>query len=196
MYKTRQVLFFTVAMLLSSTVVAFAQQSLIPDFFQNIIDSYSGGGAGGIAGSVTNLVRLALTLLFGAVVLVAIVFSIMAAIKYIKSQGEAGEIEEANKAMKAIFQGLIAMFVGLIGIVVVFVIFDTTIQPIRLTDICVSNPESAACRICTEGEESGTNYVIKGGATGTTVLEQVAQECCGKTDPTITKCALSGSQHP
>ncbi len=131
-------------------------QSLLPSFVSDITEGWEGATA---TEKITGFIRLALTLAFGAVILVAVVYSILAAIKYIRSGGEAGEVEEANKALKAIFQGVIAMFVGIIGVVLVFFIFDVALPNPSLPPVCLKYPESEKCRVCSEGTtNSTTNY--------------------------------------
>lgn len=129
-------------------------QSLMPDFLTELLNDWNDTSA---VEKIRGFVRLALTLAFGIVILAAVAFSIVAAIKYIRSQGDAGQVEEANKAIKAIFQGVIAMFVGIIGVVLVFFIFDVALPDPNLPASCVQCPESPLCQRCLDGEESASD---------------------------------------
>lgn len=132
-------------------------QSLMPDFLTDLLNDWNDTGA---IDKIRGFIRLALTLAFGLVILAAVAFSILAAIKYIRSQGDAGQVEEANKAIKAIFQGVIAMFVGIIGVVLVFFIFDVALPDPNLPTVCIKYPESTACRVCSEGTKSENSSLI------------------------------------
>ncbi len=141
-------------------------QSLLPSFLRDLLDDWNNSTA---TDKLVGFVRLALTLAFGIVILAAVAFSIMAAIKYIRSQGDAGQVEEANKAIKAIFQGVIAMFIGIIGVVLVFFIFDVALPDPSLPPVCVKCPESYDCRVCSEGKiESGDFYTYNNTQTNIT----------------------------
>lgn len=132
-------------------------QDVLPDFAQEIIDEWQGTAP---TGKVAGYIRLALTLAFGLVLLAAVFYSIIAAIRFITSQGESGKVEQANKAIKAIFQGVIAMFIGIIGVVVIFFVFDVALPSPSLPPVCVKYPESTACRVCSEGEKVGANRCL------------------------------------
>lgn len=139
-----------------SLIVTANAQSLLPESIRKIFTDWQGTTA---TEKITGFVRLALTLAFGVVILAAVAYSIMAAIKYIRSQGDAGQVEEANKAIKAIFQGVAMMFVGIIGVVIVFFIFDVALPDPSLPAFCVKCPDTQICRVCSEGRiESGDDF--------------------------------------
>lgn len=71
-------------------------------------------------------VNLGITLLFIAIILIAIFIIVQAAVKYIQSQGDEGKIAEAQKAIKSVFIGIALLFVGIIGIVLVLAFFSAT----------------------------------------------------------------------
>ncbi len=156
--------------------VAYAQ-SLLPAFMDEFLNDWNNTNS---VDKISGFIRLALTLAFGVVILAAVAYSIMAAIKYIKSQGDAGQVEEANKAIKAIFQGVVAMFVGIIGVVLVFFIFNVALPDPSIPSICVKCPESNTCRVCSEGkqEKGGTDYVLSGNPKSPATED----ECNPKTD--------------
>jgi hypothetical protein len=121
--------------------------SLLP---QQIIEIFNllGPQGSGAAGFVTSRIQLALVIALGAVVLVAVVYSIIAAFKYISSQGDAGKIEEAQKAIRAIFLGIAAMLIAIVGIVLVFVFFGAARPDPSLYQVCLSAPNSIGCAAC------------------------------------------------
>lgn len=86
----------------------------------NLIPS---GPAGTTTRFVLNLLTNGLILLFTGIIIVAIVYSALAGLKYIRSQGEAEKIEEAQNALKAVFIGVAAVFVGIIGVILISGIF-------------------------------------------------------------------------
>jgi len=167
-------LVFTLANIAAINYVA--AQSLLPSFMQELIDNWEGTST---TDKITGLVRLALTLAFGVVILIAVAFSIIAAIKYIRSQGDAGQVEEANKAIKAIFQGVAMMFVGIIGVILVFFVFEVAIPDPSLPNVCVQYPESIGCRICSEGTEKDGVYTLDG--------EEMTEKECNEDVPPSTK---------
>jgi len=142
-----------------SMAVSTHAQSLLPSFLDDLINNWEGTST---TDKIRGFIRLALTLAFGVVILAAVAYSIMSAIKYIRSQGDAGKVEEANKAIKAIFQGVAMMFVGIIGVVIVFFIFDVALPSPTLPTVCVKCPETKTCKVCSEGKLTGTQYVLTG----------------------------------
>jgi uncharacterized membrane protein YidH (DUF202 family) len=78
------------------------------------------------AATVADYVQLALSLIFVAIVIIAIYIIIKAAIKYIRSEGDEDKIQEAQKAIKSVFVGIAALFVGIIGLVLVLAFFQAT----------------------------------------------------------------------
>ncbi|MBD3280563.1 hypothetical protein GF389_03505 [Candidatus Dojkabacteria bacterium] len=159
---------FSQAMLMSFGLivvpVSVKAQNILPESIGNFLQEWEGST---VTEKVVGFLRLALTLAFGAVILVAVLYSILAAIKYIRSQGDSGKVEEANNAIKAIFQGIAAMFVGFIGIIIVFFIFDVALPDPSLPDICVKCPGTDVCKICSEGDLEDEVYTLDG-ATATT----------------------------
>jgi heme/copper-type cytochrome/quinol oxidase subunit 2 len=94
---------------------------------------------------VTARIRLALMIALGAIVLVAIVFSMLAAFKYISSQGEEGKVTEAKKAVQSILVGIAVLFISIIGIFLVFTFFGVTA------------PDTGLCAPCVDSDLSNDN---------------------------------------
>ncbi|MBN1332116.1 hypothetical protein JW978_04575 [Candidatus Dojkabacteria bacterium] len=159
--KNKFVTAFWMSLVLTLVPLSVQAQSILPENISGFLNDWSGST---VTEKIVGFLRLALTLAFGAVILVAVLFSIMAAIKYIRSQGDSGKVEEANNAIKAIFQGVAAMFVGFIGIVIVFFIFDVALPDPTLPNVCLTCPESEACKACSEGKKDDGNYVVKNSA--------------------------------
>ncbi|KXK26785.1 MAG: hypothetical protein TR69_WS6001000806 [candidate division WS6 bacterium OLB20] len=154
--RTKQLLLLSTTMLLLLTGVTTVQaQSLLPGQIADIFNLLGPGGSGS-AGFVTSRIQLGLVLALGAVVLIAVVYAIMAAIKYIQSQGDAGKIEEAQKAIQAIFFGIGAMLIAIVGIVLVFVFFGANRPDPALYQVCLTSPDSEGCESCLAGEDPGT----------------------------------------
>ena len=174
MRKFLQFSLVTSLLAFSATMVASAQ-SLLPSFVEEITTGWQGASA---TQRITGFIRLALTLAFGAVILVAVVYSILAAIKYIRSGGEAGEVEEANKAIKAIFQGVVAMFVGIIGVVLVFFIFDVALPNPSLPAVCLKKPDSIECQVCSEGKKGDDGRYVFNDVT----YDDITDRVCNSTD--------------
>lgn len=72
---------------------------------------------GGVVSSIVSLI-------FVAIIIVAVYIIIKAAIKYIRSEGDESKIQEAQKAIKSVFIGLVALFVGIIGLILILVLFN------------------------------------------------------------------------
>jgi hypothetical protein len=153
--------FTLVTWLAATATLSVGAQSLLPSFVDDLISNWQGANT---TDKIRGFIRLALTLAFGVVILAAVAYSIMSAIKYIRSQGDAGKVEEANKAIKAIFQGVAMMFVGIIGVVIVFFIFDVAIPSPSLPTVCVACPNSDSCTVCSEGKYNSSldTYELKG----------------------------------
>lgn len=130
-----------------------AQNSLLPEEITNFFDLFGEDGSLTTV-FVTSRVRVALVIALGILVLVAVVYSLMAAFKYIQSQGDPGKIEEAQKAIKAIFMGVAAMMIGIVGIVLVFVFFAVTRPDASLFQVCLSAPSSSGCASCMQVDGS------------------------------------------
>jgi hypothetical protein len=126
-------------------------QNLLPKQITDIFGLLGVNGSGS-AGFVQSRIQLGLVLALGAVVLIAVVYSILSALKYIQSQGDAGKIEEAQKAIKAIFFGIGAMLIAIVGIVLVFVFFGASRPDPSLFQVCLSAPNSVGCRSCVAGD--------------------------------------------
>jgi len=129
---------------------AFAQTSsssstFLPPALQALFDLLGVGGSG-TATFITNRVQFAIYVILGLIILVAVAYSIMAGIKYIRSEGDPGKIEEAQKSIKAILMGIAAIFVGILGIILVYVIFNQTINPSSLPQVCISAGDSVGCK--------------------------------------------------
>ena len=132
---------------MSAVLLPARAQNLLPGQISDIFNLLGTEGSGS-AGFVQSRIQLGLVLALGAVVLVAVVYAIMAALKYIQSQGDAGKIEEAQKAIKAIFLGIGAMLVAIVGIVLVFVFFGANRPDPSLFQTCLSAPNSTGCQAC------------------------------------------------
>lgn len=137
--------FFVVVGLVN--VVAAQSTSLLPAQIADIFN-LTGPDGSGSAQFVTSRVQLALVIALGIVVLIAVVYAIMAAIKYIQSQGDSGKIEEAQKSITAIFMGIAAMLLAIVGIVLVFVFFGASRPDPNLFQTCLSAPNSEGCKAC------------------------------------------------
>ena len=121
--------------------------SFLPPAIQEIFGLLGDEGED-TASFVTARVRTGLYIALGLIVLVAVVYSLIAAFKYIQSQGDPGKIEEAQKAIKAIFFGIAAMFIAIVGIVLVFVFFNFSPPDATLGQACISDSNSLGCQAC------------------------------------------------
>jgi len=136
------------AALMGSVTAVIAQgtgSTLLPPIIQQLFDALGIGGSG-VAGFITTKGQFGIYLVLGVIVLVAVVYVIMAGIKYIRSEGDPGKIEEAQKSIKAILMGVAAIFVGIIGIVLVYVIFGQGMVTPSLPQVCLSSSESYGCK--------------------------------------------------
>lgn len=133
----------------ASLTTVFAQSgsssSILPPIIQELFDAMGKGGTG-IAAFITSRAQFGIYLVLGAIILVAVVYSIMAGIKYIRSEGDPGKIEEAQKSIKAILMGIAAIFVGIIGIILVYVVFGQSIVTPSLPQVCLSAGDSVGCK--------------------------------------------------
>lgn len=92
--------------------------------FNTTDPDFSGGGAAGSAQTfITSRLGLILSLVFVAIILIAVFVIIRASIKYIQSQGNEEQIADATKAIKSVFIGIAALFVGVLGMVLVAAFF-------------------------------------------------------------------------
>ncbi|MFW5702561.1 MAG: hypothetical protein ACOCXP_01190 [Candidatus Dojkabacteria bacterium] len=80
-------------------------------------------GSGTTSDLVISLIRNGLTILFGAVVLLAVIYSAIAGIKFITSGGEETKVTEAKEAIKNVMIGLLAAFLSIIVIFIIQGIF-------------------------------------------------------------------------
>lgn len=124
--------------------------SLIPNFIQDIF----GEAANDPANYVTARIRLGIIIALGVVILVAVVFSILAAIKYISSQGEEGKVAEAKKSVTAILTGIAVLFIAIIGIALVLVFFNVQSPVTEVYNFCITDPDSQLCQDCTNGNNA------------------------------------------
>lgn len=146
-----------IAVLFGLPTPAMAQgTSLIPNFIQEIF----GQAANDPANYVTARVRLGIIIALGVVILVAVVFSILAAIKYISSQGDEGKVAEAKKSVTAILAGIAVLFIAIIGIALVLVFFNVQAPVTQVYNFCITDPDSGACQSCTNGTRANTQACI------------------------------------
>lgn len=75
------------------------------------------------------LITNGLVLLFVGVILLAIIYSALAGIKFIRSQGEADKVEEAQSAIRNVLIGVASVFIGVIGVIVITGIFSDDQEP-------------------------------------------------------------------
>lgn len=103
-----------------------AAQVGVCTFIKPLCDALGIGGSdsGNVAvGLAARWFNLAITVIFTAIILIAVYVIVTNAIKYMQSQGDEGKIGEAQKAIKSVFIGIALMFVGLVGIVLVIAFF-------------------------------------------------------------------------
>ena len=93
-------------------------QGFIPTWLQGIVEQLDTPDRA--SAYVNDRLRLALTVLFVIVIIVAFIYSALAGIKLITSQGESGKMTEGKEAVKAILFGFGAMILAVAGIFVVF----------------------------------------------------------------------------
>jgi hypothetical protein len=148
--------------MLAAPVLAQSEGStdLLPLWLRDLFEQFA---VGGYVPFITGRVQLVLILMLTAVIVAAVIYSIIAAFKYISSQGDSGKIEEAQKAIKAIFLGIGAMFVSIIGIVIIFAIFGVSLPPTKLYRTCEFAIDSEGCRACTNDSESALCKLCEAG---------------------------------
>lgn len=114
---------------------------LLPGFFgrsQNVATQTN-------ADFIIDLIRNGLILLFVVVILLAVVYSALAGIKFIRSQGNSDEVEAAQGALKNVLIGVAAVFLGVIGVFIISAIFsDTSTISVRDSLACFLG-ETNAC---------------------------------------------------
>ncbi len=176
-------------------------QNLLPKQITDIFGLLGTNGSGS-AGFVQSRIQLGLVLALGAVVLIAVVYSILSALKYIQSQGDAGKIEEAQKAIKAIFFGIGAMLIAIVGIVLVFVFFGASRPDPSLFQTCLSAPNSVGCASCVAGDPVTTDGQPRNATASNFNTAKACGECerayylLSKGDPEITTPAILKTAHP
>jgi hypothetical protein len=119
----------------------------LPDTIENIFDILGDEGTG-TNEFAQSRVQTALLIFLAVLVIAAVVYSAIAALKYIQSQGDPGKIEEAGKAVKAIFIGLAVMLLSIVGIVLVFVFFGAEFFGAESYQTCLSAANSKGCIAC------------------------------------------------
>ena len=83
--------------------------------------------AGGTATSfLADRVQVILSIVFIAIILIAVFVIVRAGVLYIQSQGDESKIEQAQKAIRNVFIGIAVLFVGLVGIILVLAFFGGT----------------------------------------------------------------------
>lgn len=96
---------------------------ILPDLFgrsEDISDDVSQ------ADTIIGLLKNGLILLFVAVIILAVVYSALAGIKFITSQGNSDKVTEASDALKNVLVGVAAAFLGVIAIFIITAIFSDT----------------------------------------------------------------------
>jgi len=164
--KLSKKIVLTLAMLLGSvglvsaaTVANGAQSSLLPAALQSLLDLMGPNGQN-TGTFISGKVQFVIYLVMGMIILVAVVYSILAGIKYIRSEGDPGKIEEAQKSIKSILMGVAAIFVGILGIVLVYVIFGVGIISPSTPEVCISANNSVGCYYFTKQGGAGINEVV------------------------------------
>ncbi len=148
-FKTLAKVGLGLALSLASTYTVVAAQcgGWLPEFLQGFVCEDP-------VNNLTNRVKVFFVLAFGAVILMGVVYTISAALKFMRSKGESGEIENSQKAVTAIFYGVASLFVGVIGMVVVTLFFSPTV--IFPQQICIQAPDSYGCFAC-RNPKKGSN---------------------------------------
>ncbi len=126
--------------------------SLIPQFIQDIFNSAGNNPAD----YITARVRLGIIIGLMGVILVSVVYSILASIKYASSQGDEGKVAEAKKSIQAILSGIAALFIAIVGIILVLVFFRVSTPVTQVYNFCITAPDSDACQSCTNGSTANT----------------------------------------
>lgn len=76
------------------------------------------------ATATISLFQLVTSLIFIAIIIIAVYVIVKAAIKYIRSEGDESKVQEAQKAIKTVFIGIAALFIGILGVVLVLAFFQ------------------------------------------------------------------------
>ncbi|HEC65758.1 MAG TPA: hypothetical protein ENI23_10710 [bacterium] len=113
--------------------------SFLPGPLQELIDTLTANPGD----TITSRIRLGLMIGLGAIILVAIVFSMIAAFKYISSQGDETKVVEAKKAVQSILVGVAVLFISIIGIFLIFTFFGVSSPDAGLCEACIDdNPDN------------------------------------------------------
>lgn len=101
---------------------------------------------------ILDLLTNGIVLLFVAVIVLAIVFSALAGIKFIRSQGESEKVDEAQNALKNVLIGVATVFIGVIGVIIITGVFaeDQSTTTVREA-LCVFIEPSANLQDCIDG---------------------------------------------
>lgn len=146
--------------LLSGTALLFSMggfvnlvsaQGFLPEPIQNLLDLLGPGGTG-TAEFVQSRISALLLIFLGIIILLAVVYTAFAALRYIRSQGDEGEVTEARKGIEAIFQGIAVMLIAIVGIVLIFVFFGAELFSPSLYQTCVAAANSQGCNACTASD--------------------------------------------
>jgi hypothetical protein len=135
------------ASLLNTKVSA---QEIFPETITNLFNLLGAEG-GNTSEFVSSRIQALLLIGLGVIVLAAVIYAGLAALKYIRSQGDPGQVEEAGKAVKAIFLGLAVLLLSIVGIVLIFVFFGAEIFNTNIYQTCLSAPSSQGCTACSRG---------------------------------------------
>lgn len=123
-------------------------QSLLPKFFQNLLDA----GEGRSNEFASSRMQIMILLVLAILIIAAVFYAFLAGWKYIRSQGDQSQIDEAGKAISAIFMGLGAMLVSIIGTVLVFVFFGATLFGSGTFQSCENAPDGLGCAACNNAD--------------------------------------------
>lgn len=110
---------------------------------------------GDITNSVLNWAQNIFLLLFVIVIIVAIIYSVLAGLRYITSQGQEEKVQKAGNALKAVFMGLLFVFLGIIAVVFITNIF---------TNFESAGVRRALCGFLEPGSETKIEQCVKNSA--------------------------------
>ena len=75
------------------------------------------------ADRILSLIQAGITIFFVLVLIVAVIYTLIAAVKYIRSEGNEQKVEGAKNAIKAVLMGVAAIFIALIALVIINSVF-------------------------------------------------------------------------
>lgn len=104
----------------------------------------------GLADFISSRVEYILALMFGLILLLVLVNSMLVAYRFITSQGKKEETDKAKRGLRAIFEGVIGFFVAIAGIVIIFSFFGVGVPDVALSQTCISSVGSVGCKACQE----------------------------------------------